>query len=401
MDVGEQPRKPPISQDAAKDHDTTRKHVSLRSRLEHFTWANFTCTQSTGGIAILLSETPHQFHGLQTAGAVIFIFNIALFIFFCTLMTLRFKLHPHTFKKSLLRPPELYFANSFFLSIATMIICIDRFGVPHAGPWLLVVVRVLFWIYAAVTLLYMTTMFVVGFAKSNVNPLNIHPAVFLMVFSAMLTGTVSGSIAEAQPPAQRLPIIVAGVAYQGLGWVLSLILLPWFIGRMFNSGLGPASTRPGMFMPVGTAGYTVVSLIGCSRALPAGYAYFRTHPIAIEVLQVVALWASIFIWLVAFWVAAMAIVACIPTILPQVKGWRVRPRMGFILSWWAIIFPNVGFTIGTGFIGQELESPAIQWVATAMTIILFAAWLMDLVLHLKAMLTGQIMWPGKDEDAFK
>lgn len=34
-----------------------------------------------------------------------------------------------------------------------------------------------------------------------------------------------------------------------------------------------------------------------------------------------------------------------------------------------------------------------------MTVLLFAIWLMDLVLHVKAVATGQIMWPGKDEDA--
>ena len=36
----------------------------------HFSW--FTCTQSTGGIAILLSECPKQFAGLQTIGTIIF-----------------------------------------------------------------------------------------------------------------------------------------------------------------------------------------------------------------------------------------------------------------------------------------------------------------------------------------
>lgn len=47
---------------------------------------------------------------------------------------------------------------------------------------------------------------------------------------------------------------------------------------------------------------------------------------------------------------------------------------------------------------EELESQAIQWIASAMTILLVAAWLLDLALMAKAILTRQIYWPGQDED---
>lgn len=377
----------------------SKSRIGIRGRIKHFTWANFTCTQSTGGIAILLSETPRQFAGLQTIATVIFIFNVVLFLLFCAAMTGRFVLHPHTFKKSLTRPPEVFFAGSFLLSVATIIIGVRRFGEPHTGPWLIVAVRVLFWMYAAVTLVFTAVMFVVTFSTSSVDPSKMSPAVFLMVFNTMLTGTVAATIADTQPPEERLPIIVAGVAYQGLGWIVSLMLLPWFLGSLFRNGIGHANMRPALFLPVGSAGYTIISLIGCSRALPEGYAYFARHPIAVEILQVVALWASVFLWLFTFWLSAIALVANSPNIIPRKgRGWRLQPRMGFTLSWWAIVFPNVGFTIATGYIGEEFQSSGIEWVASAMAIVLFAAWLMDIGLHFKAVLTGQIMWPGKDED---
>ena len=44
----------------------------------------------------------------------------------------------------------------------------------------------------------------------------------------------------------------------------------------------------------------------------------------------------------------------------------------------ALIFPNVGFTLATVFIGQQLESNAIQWVSTIMIIVLVVVWLLQL-----------------------
>ncbi|OTA65381.1 hypothetical protein K449DRAFT_463492 [Hypoxylon sp. EC38] len=374
------------------------RKVGFRDRIAHFTWANFTCTQSTGGIAILLSTTPHQFHGLQTAAVVVFIMNIILFLILCAMMLTRFTLHPQMLKRSFTNPPELFFFGSFWLSIATSIICMERFGVPHTGSWLVVVLRVLFWIYAAVTLIYTVVAWVVSAALSHIKPLQINPAVFLMIFNTMLTGTMAAAIAQSQPLVQRLPIIVAGVAYQGLGWIVSMMLLPFFIGSVLSNGLGTPSQRPGLFMPVGSSGYTIVSLIGCARHIPRGYGFFERFPTAADVLQVIAVWVGIFLWLFAFWLFTIALVA---NILVMIPNRHLQPRMSFSLSWWGIVFPNVGFTIATIMIGEELQSNTIQWVGTIMTILLFAAWLMGLGLHFKALVTGHIMWPGKDEDIQK
>lgn len=394
-DGSEQPANGSSSQATRK-----RKRLGLRARLEHFTWANFTCTQSSGAVATLLSQTPHQFRGLQTAGKVVYIIKLVLFLLFCTAMAMRFILHPVTAKRSLTKPPELYFFGSFWLSIATNILCMQRFGVPSTGNWLIVTIRVLFWMYAAVTLFYTSIIFVFLFSRGTVSPGKIHPAVFLMVYNAMLTGTVASTIAETQPPTQRLPIIVAGVAYQGLGWILCLLLLPLFLGSLFSNGLANPSMRPGLFMPVGSAAYTIVALIGCARALPAGYGYFATHPNAIEILQVCALWTGVFLWLFNFWLFAVALIANLPTMFPRItKQEGFKPRMHFTLSWYAFVFPNVGFALATTYIGEELGSDAIKWIASVMTVVLFGIWLFDLILHLKSIIRGDLMWPGKDEDA--
>ena len=45
--------------------------------------------------------------------------------------------------------------------------------------------------------------------------------------------------------------------------------------------------------------------------------------------------------------------------------------MTFSLVNWAIVFPNVGFTIAVIDIGEQLESQGIQWVGSIMSILIF------------------------------
>jgi len=382
------------TRNAARPDNAEHKHESstpVVGLLDRFTWANFTCTQSTGGVAILLSETPHQFPGLQTVGVVIFILNLVLFVLFTTAMICRFIRRPSNLRKSLTQPPEAYFTGSLWLSMATIIMCMQRFAVPHTGPWIIVAIRVLFWTYAAITLTYNVVIFVVMFAISPLKPGSMSPPMFLMIYNAMLTGTVASAIAADQPLSQRMSILVAGIAFQGLGWMLCLLFLPLFVSNMLVNGLGPANQRPGLFISVGSAGYTIIALIGCANAIPDGYGYFAKHPTASETLKVIALWISIFLWLFTFWLFAIALVAHLPILLSKYHNKMSRQQISFTLPWWAIIFPNVGFTIGTIYIGDELESNAIAWVATFMTVLVFIAWLMDLFLHLKSIFQRRIM----------
>ncbi|EWY87916.1 hypothetical protein FOYG_09292 [Fusarium oxysporum NRRL 32931] len=380
-----------LPKNAAQPNNPEAKNERAVSLVDRFTWGNFTCTQSTGGVALMLSKSPYSFRGLHTIGVVVFILNLVLFILFCTAMICRFVRRPASLLISVTKPPEAYFNGSLWLSMATIIMGIQSFGVPHAGFWLVDTVRVLFWIYGAVTLTYNVVIFVVMFSIAPFAPGSMSSPMFLMIYNAMLTGTVASVIAADQPPSQRIPVIVAGIAFEGLGWILCLLFLPHFVGNLLVNGLGPVNLRPGLFISVGSAGYTIIALIGCAKAIPDGHGYFAKHPTAAETLNIMALWVGIFLWLFTFWLFAIAAVAHVPILVSKLRGDKSRQQMSFALPWWAIVFPNVGFTIATVYIGEELESGAISWVATIMTILVFAAWLMDMYLHMKSIFQKRIM----------
>lgn len=104
---------------------------------------------STGGFAIVLAETPHKFNKLSTLGTIVYIFDLVLFILLCAGITTRFVMDRGALRRSLTYPNESLFFPTFWLSMPTIIGGMQLYGAPHVGPWLPVVLRVLFWLYLA------------------------------------------------------------------------------------------------------------------------------------------------------------------------------------------------------------------------------------------------------------
>ena len=64
----------------------------------------------------------------------------------------------------------------------------------------------------------------------------------------------------------------------------------------------------------------------------------------------------------------------------------------------SIVFPNVGFTIVTIELGSALMSEGVLWLGSVMAVLLVVMWLFVGGMHIRAVLKGDILWPGKDED---
>jgi hypothetical protein len=62
-------------------------------------------------------------------------------------------MYPGSLSKSLRHPTEALFFPTFWLSLPTIIGGMKIYGVPHTGPWLIITLRILFWIYCACTML--------------------------------------------------------------------------------------------------------------------------------------------------------------------------------------------------------------------------------------------------------
>jgi C4-dicarboxylate transporter/malic acid transport protein len=379
-----------------KEKNHSNGKVGFRERISHITWAWFTLTMSTGGIALVLHSTPHQFNGLDVIGRIVYIFDIVLFLGICAGITTRFILHPSALLDSLAHPTESLFFPTFWLSIATIISNMQGYGVPHAGPWLIVALRILFWIYVALTFMVAVGQYHWLFTATRMTYHSMTPSWILPIFPSMLSGTIASVIASDQPPKHALPILVAGLTFQGLGIMVSIFMYANLIGRLMADGLPDSRTRPGMFIAVGPPSFTALAFLGMSKATSSIFPSYTTitsvtNPdIISSVFRIMALATAIFLWSLALWFFAISVISTLQVARDE--------EMYFHLSWWAMVFPNVGFAIALIDIGEALSSEGILWVGSVMTCLLVAAWLSIMFLHARAVWKRQILWPGRDED---
>jgi tellurite resistance protein TehA-like permease len=223
------------------------------------------------------------------------------------------------------------------------------------------------------------------------------PQWILPVFPIMLCGTLASLMSPSQPPNQALPILLAGISFQGLGMLIAAFMYGPYISRLMTSGLPIPNTRPGMFIAVGPPSFTGLALLGISQDLARIYPFYTTisavsNPEIIpDVFRILALATAVFLWATAFWFFSISLVSVL-------AGALGKQGMSFHLVWWSFVFPNVGFAICTINIGQAVMSEGVLWLGSAMTIILVLVWLFVGFMHGRAVWRGDILWPGKDED---
>ncbi|KAF7522299.1 hypothetical protein G7054_g12204 [Neopestalotiopsis clavispora] len=369
-----------------------RDPSKLLNRLEHWTWANYTYPMSTGGLSLLLSEKTQAFNfrGLQTIGKVVYIYDLVVFTLVTAAIIYRFTRFRGTLKSSITHPTEGLFLGTSALSLASIIAGIARYGIPECGPWLIVAYRVLFWIYFAVTFLIAVGQYSLLFTSPALKIQDMTPAWDLPIFPFMLSGTIASVGAADQPPVHAVPMIVAGLTAQGLGMIISILMYACYIHRMIQYGFPSPNSRSGMFIAVGPPAFTSLAIIGMANAFPTTYGYFGDADVTRQIVETLATMTAVFIWSLSFWFWAIAVVACL----------AVCRQMTFSLSWWAFVFPNVGFTIATLTIGKQFESRGVEWVGTVMTILLVALYLFILVNHAHAFVRKDIVYEGKDEDVY-
>jgi C4-dicarboxylate transporter/malic acid transport protein len=318
----------------------------------------------------------------------VYIINIVIFVTVSSLLAARFLIHSGDMSASLKHPREGFFVPTFFLSLATLITSSDRYAIPKNDVGLVWAVQGAFWVYMIMTLILAVGQYSFVFSAHSFGLQTMMPTWILPIFPIMLSGTIASVIAETQPAAAAVPIIVAGLSCQGLGFAVAMLMYAHMVGRLMQAGLPNREHRPGLFMCVGPPSFTALALIGMAKGIPSVAGQDKIGmPVDLTTIRTMALISAIFLWSVGLWWFGIAVVAVVQSVPEH-----------FHLGWWAMVFPNTGFILATIAIGNEFNNDGVLWFGTALSICLFLMYCFVLTCHIKAVIKQDIMYPGRDED---
>ncbi|PLN81201.1 C4-dicarboxylate/malic acid transporter [Aspergillus taichungensis] len=372
--------------------DWVDNHLSWKKRIRHFTWAYFTLTMATGGIANVLYNVPYRFPGLETIGIVFFLLNIVFYIIIWGLLIARFYYFPYTFKASFLHPTESLFVPASVVSFGTILINISQYGPGHTGPWLEQAVGILFWIDAALAVIFSGGIYLLLWSTQTFTIAQMTPIWIFPAYPMLIIGPHAGILSSKLDPTRSLDIIIGGVTIQGIGFLVSLMVYSAFIYRLMSQKLPRENVRPGMFVSVGPSAFTVAGIVNMAahaeRCFPGDF--MGNGILAANVIKVVANFACLWLWGLAIFFFFIASFAHLSVIGPG--------RLVFSMGWYSFVFPNTALITATFAIGNAFACQPIQVVGCVMIFPLIFMYIFVFYKMVRAIMLRQILWPQKGED---
>ena len=348
---------------------------------------------------ILTGVVPYRFHGLRTIGLIFFLLNIVFYTILWAMIIIRFAYYPYLFKPSFIHPTESLFVPAFAVSFGTILINIVQYGFGQVGEWLNRAVLILFWLDATLAIILSILIYFILWSKQTFTIARMTPIWIFPAYPLLIIGPHAAILSEKlSNPRDVIQVIVGGFTIQGIGFLVSLTIYSAFVYRLMTQKLPPEPLRPGMFVSVGPAAFTVAGNIGMAANLARtlwrlpGHDFMDVNgALAASILRLVANWSSLWLWGLAWWfffIALMSNLVC----------FQQKHRMPFAVTWFSFIFPQTALTTATFNIGSSFDIPAINVLGCVMTCMLIVVWFFVVGMMIRAIIKKQILWPEKGED---
>nr|WP_241779619.1 TDT family transporter [Streptomyces natalensis] len=184
--------------------------------------------------------------------------------------------------------------------------------------------------------------------------------VWLLPLVSPMVAAANGPALAVHLPAGPMPatLLTACYAMFGMSLLMTLLVLPLVLGRLFHHGPLPLALTPTLFLVLGPLGQSTTAVH--HLAVAAGTLAVPSAPVlaAFAVLYGVPVMGFALLWL-AF-ATAMTVRA-------------VRGGMGFAMTWWAFTFPIGTCVTGAAGLARQTGLAAFGDLAVALFAVLVAA----------------------------
>lgn len=230
-----------------------RQVTNMLAHLPLYSWAWNLMPLATLGLSILLSgqRSLHNFDGLYTIGLIVYFFGLVQYVAMLVAKSIHFTVIPGSFKESFETPEEVMLSASFWMGMYAVIAGAVDYSAPEPGSRLAETFFAIFWIYLVAAHSVSLTLHLLLFQEKRLEGGSMTPAWLLPILPVILVGVLAGVLADSLHPAQRYPVLLAGLYSWGLGFLMSIPTYSIYFWRLFTCGLPKLNSRPGMMIAVG------------------------------------------------------------------------------------------------------------------------------------------------------
>ncbi|PUU76514.1 voltage-dependent anion channel [Tuber borchii] len=356
------------------------------------TWAWYTSIMSSGGVALILYNLPYGFPGLWVLGGIIYIASLVGFILLLATHIVRFSLKPRLIRASITHPSEGLFVSTFAAALGILIVdgatYAEKMHTAHG-----MALRASFWIFLVVSVIFGVGSPLTQFSKAQHGEPETTPLATQTVLPLTLVGYAAATVAahiSTRDHHIAMPIIYMGIAFQGMGILVSLLSLSTFVDRLYHYSLPPISQRPSMYVAVGPPAFSALSFSllaeQCLRHFPAE----KTAPGgANEIFGGVALYYILFTFSLMLWgLSLWFFLISVFTTLAALGQMDIAVQQ---LQMFALIFPNVGFSLATIQLSRLFGHPKVlAIISEVLSLTVVGAWAIVVLATCYGILSGRI-----------
>ncbi|ROW17340.1 hypothetical protein VPNG_01051 [Cytospora leucostoma] len=370
--------------------------VGFKDRVACFQWTWFTSTMATGGIANVLASIPFKAQWVYIIGVIFFIFNMCLFATIGIFLLMKFRLRPGSFRRSFTDQFEALFIPASLVSVGTIFINICEYGIPHTGPWLLYTMEAMFWVWVFASVLasagiYLILWSTLIFPIHTMTPVWVFPA-YPLLLTAPFAGNLINSAGDDIGLIRGLPIAMAAVAVQGMGFCLSFMILAAFIYRLMTQKLPRDMQRPGVFISIGPSGFTTAGIVQLGRLsanfIPVNFMDPGMTGHAVYIMKLMSALIGLWLWGLAVWFFIVSVGSFWKYARPEHEA-----KIGFQMTFFSFVFPNTALITATFQIGRAFGCRPLEIVGCVMSGLLIVVWAIIFGMMIRCVWRRELLWP--------